>query len=200
MGYPLGGRAPPTPVPALPPTATPVVPPGNGRIWHRGVPASRPTPPAVAARFCRSPHASSCRKSFASTRVVRMSTLLRPHPGLLSGDTRPGPRRSRARPSRRAPAIRGQSWALCGRRGRLRDCVAWVSPRCRRAGPERSARCGGPSWIGLHTLRWTTAWPDPAPGSRNPQRDCRRRSRRPVPPVALPSVVGHWGRHRQAKL
>jgi hypothetical protein len=49
---------------------------------------------------------------------------------------------------------------------RLPSQVARASLRCHHAGPERSAGEGRSSWVGLRPLRWPTARPDPAAGSR----------------------------------
>jgi len=45
-----------------------------------------------------------------------------------------------------------------------------VPARRHPAGAERSTRRGGHSWVGPYERRWATARPDPATGSRNPER------------------------------
>jgi hypothetical protein len=46
---------------------------------------------------------------------------------------------------------------------------------------------------GSHKLRWATAWPDPATGSRNPERGLKGGVQRPVPAVAPPLARGIGG-------
>jgi hypothetical protein len=107
----------------------------------------------------------------------------------------PGVNQSSATHAQHRP--REDSCQFQARRDRLRSRAARISPRCHPADSEHSARRGRHSRGGQHKLRWATAPPNPATGSRNPKRGFGRGARRPVLAVALPLAGVHRWHHRR---